>query len=44
MQNLIFLNDIIELIYKMKKRLTDFENKPMVTKEEMSGEGYQGKG
>ena len=42
------MNLFTKLIYKTYlqngKRLRDFENKPMVTKEEMSGEGYWGKG
>ena len=39
MWNLIFLNDINELIYKTETRLTDFENKVMVTKGETRGGG-----
>ena len=39
MWNLIFLNDINEIIYKTETRLTDFENKVMVTKGETRGGG-----
>ena len=44
MKNLIFKKWYKWTYLQNGKRLTDFENKPKVTKEEMLGDGYQGKG